>query len=402
MNEHTTPQSPAPHNQPPAEFAAFFAPAVKYESKLRLAFVGPSGSGKTYSALRVAFGIVGPKGRVCVIDSERGSAAKYAGDFPPYMVGNLERHAPQDYVRAIRLAEQAADIIVIDSLSHAWAGRGGALEMVDQIAKRSRAANSFAAWRDVTPAHNELVDALMGSRCHIIATMRSKTEYVIEKDERTGKSVPRKVGLAPVQRDGVEYEFDVVGDIDHDHNYVVSKSRCSAVSDAVIHKPGEEFARILTVWLAGEARPAPVQAARPTPAPITGPAPVIAQPAPAQAAPAADHADELADMLRRFTEAEDEDALKALGATIKGFGWPKSIADRARKAYSDRQAELRAGAATAADRKLIAEAYADEKSAQELISFAGSQGIDLSEGVNALTPSDLAALAGWIRAGNAV
>jgi hypothetical protein len=139
-------------------------------------------------------------------------------------------------------------VLIIDSLSHAWMGKDGALEQVDRIAKRSQNGNSFAAWRDVTPLHNQLVEAIVSSKSHLIATMRAKTEYVLEPNEK-GKMAPRKVGMAPVQRDGLEYEFDVVADLDFDHNFIVSKSRCFELSGQVISKPGRNVADILKNWL---------------------------------------------------------------------------------------------------------------------------------------------------------
>lgn len=227
-----------------------FKRASKKAAKLRLGIVGPSGSGKTYTALRVARAI---GGRVAVLDSEHGSASKYADEFE---FDSLEPDdfSPATYIEAIRAAERAGyDVLVIDSLSHAWMGTGGALEMVDKAAKRSNGGNSFAAWRDVTPVHNQMIEAIVGARVHVIATMRSKTEYVLETNDR-GKQVPRKIGLQPVQRDGMEYEFDVVGDIDHAHNLVITKTRCRALKDAVIREPGEELGATLLEWLnAGEA-----------------------------------------------------------------------------------------------------------------------------------------------------
>ena len=223
-----------------------FHKAVKSKSKLRLALIGPSGSGKTYTALSVAKGL-GKK--VAVIDTEHGSASKYA-DLFGFDVVELESFSPASYVQAIHAAEEAGyDIVVIDSLSHAWTGKDGALEMVDKAAARSRTGSSFGAWREVTPEHNRMIDAIVRSKCHVVATMRSKTDYVQEVDERTGKTKIRKVGLAPVQRDGMEYEFDLVGDIDHEHRLVVTKSRCPKLSDAVLMKPGADMAKTLREWL---------------------------------------------------------------------------------------------------------------------------------------------------------
>lgn len=223
-----------------------FQRATKTQSKLRLALYGVSGSGKTYSALAIATGL---GGRIAVIDTERGSASKYAGRFEFDVLDMQPPFSPAAYVNAIKAAEAAGyDILVIDSLTHAWSGTGGALEMVDDAAKRSGSGNSYVAWRNVTPQHNALIDAITFSRCHIIATMRSKTEYVIEKDEK-GKSAPRKVGMSPVQRDGMEYEFDIVAEMNVENEMVVQKSRCEALSGKVIAKPNGQVAGTLRAWL---------------------------------------------------------------------------------------------------------------------------------------------------------
>jgi hypothetical protein len=218
-----------------------FKKATKSQSKLRLAIVGVSGSGKTYTALSVGKHL---GERIALIDSERGSASKYAGDVADFDVLELEDFAPKNYVKAIKAAEaEGYDVLIIDSLSHAWAGKGGALEMVDEVAARQKNRNSFTAWKDVTPEQHALVEAILQSKCHVIATMRAKTAYV--QDNKT----VTKVGLAPVQRDGVEYEFDVIFDIDLEHNAVVSKSRCAALDKKTFRDPGEEVALKLKRWL---------------------------------------------------------------------------------------------------------------------------------------------------------
>lgn len=221
-----------------------FTRATKKQARLRLAFVGPAGSGKTYSALSVATAL---GGKVAVMDTEHGSASKYAGLFD-FDAVEPETYSPRVYIDTIRAAAEAGyEVLIIDSLSHAWMGKGGALEMVDAAAKRNQG-NSYVGWRDVTPLHNEMVDAMLAAPLHIIATMRSKTEYVLEENER-GKKVPRKVGLAPVQRDGLEFEFDVVGDLDQDNNFLISKTRCTQLRGAVIHQPGPDLAATLKLWL---------------------------------------------------------------------------------------------------------------------------------------------------------
>lgn len=228
-----------------------FERATKKRSRLRMTIDGPSGAGKTFTALTFAFAL---GSRVAVIDTERGSASLYADVFPPFDVLELEAFGPDMYTRAIQAAGEAGyEVLVIDSLSHAWEGEGGALDLVDQAAARGRD-NSYTAWRNVTPLHRRMVDAILQSPCHVITTMRSKTEYVLETNER-GKQVPRKVGMAPIQRQGMEYEFSIVADMDIDHKMVVSKSRCSAVDGAVILKPTGEWMRPVVAWLSDGTEP---------------------------------------------------------------------------------------------------------------------------------------------------
>ena len=223
-----------------------FNKATKKQSKLRMALYGVSGSGKTYSSLAIATGL---RGRIAVIDTERGSASKYAGRFEFDVLDMQPPYTPAAYVQAIHAAElENYDILIIDSLTHAWSGTGGALEMVDNAAKRSQSSNTYVAWRDVTPEHNKLIDAMLQSRCHIIATMRSKTEYVMEQNEK-GKMVPRKKAMAPIQRDGMEYEFDVVAEMTMDNEMIIQKSRCESLNGQVIAKPNGTVSTTLRTWL---------------------------------------------------------------------------------------------------------------------------------------------------------
>jgi hypothetical protein len=194
--------------------------AERKKAKLRLGIAAPSGAGKTYGALLLSKGL---GGRIGLIDTENGSGDLYADlcDYdiisvsPPFEVAK--------YIEAIKEFEAAGyDTIIIDSLTHAWSGQGGLLEKQGRLADRGE--NGFSAWRKITPEHNRLVDTMLNSRAHVIATMRAKQEYVLESNEK-GKQTPRKVGLAPVQRDGMEYEFTVMLDIDMNHVASASKDR---------------------------------------------------------------------------------------------------------------------------------------------------------------------------------
>lgn len=234
--------------------STMFQKATRRQARARVAIDGPSGAGKTYSAL-IAAKTLASGGKVAVIDTERGSASLYADEFN-FDVLELTNFNPANYIKAIKAAEQAGyAVIVIDSLSHAWEGEGGVLDMHDDATKRQKSQNSYTAWKDVTPLHRDLVDAMLQSPLHIVATMRSKMEYVQEKDG--DKTVIRKVGLAPIQRAGMEYEFTIVCDMDTDHSLVVSKSRCKPLSDKVVKMPDEKFFSILRDWLNSGDAPLP-------------------------------------------------------------------------------------------------------------------------------------------------
>lgn len=238
-----------------------FHPAVKEQAKLRLALCGLAGAGKTYSALAIASGIATEMraaghgaGRIALIDTERGSASLYADEFC-FDVATLDTYSPLSYVDLIKQAEAEYDIVIIDSLSHAWAGRDGALEQKDRAAETKN--NNWTAWRDVTPKHNALVDAMIGCRAHLIATMRAKMEYV--QDNVNGKIEIRKVGLAAIQRDGIEYEFTCVGDLDLTNTLRITKTRIKGVINPgdIYERPGASFAKKIYGWLMSGATPAP-------------------------------------------------------------------------------------------------------------------------------------------------
>jgi len=217
--------------------------AQRMKAKLRMGIAAPSGAGKTYSALLLAFGI---GGKVGLIDTEHGSGHLYA-HLGEYDVISIEApYTVAKYTQAIAAFEQAGyNTIIIDSLSHAWAGDGGLLDKQGKMADRGT--NSFAAWRTITPEHNALVDAMLKSPAHIIATMRAKQDYVLETNDK-GKQQPKKVGLAPVQREGMEYEFTVMLDVDMNHIASASKDRTS-LFDGRFFKISQETGKELLTWL---------------------------------------------------------------------------------------------------------------------------------------------------------
>jgi hypothetical protein len=227
-----------------------FKQAVRTQKKLRMALHGPSGSGKTYSALQISKGL-GTK--IALIDTERGSASLYA-DRVQFDVIELEYFSVDNYISGIGDAVEAGyDVLIIDSLSHAWTGLGGVLDAVNNTK-----GNTFTeGWGKVgTPQHNRLLDAILKAPLHIIVTLRVKTDYEVEKDER-GKSVPKKVGMQPVQRDGIEYEFDIVGSLDSQNHMTIEKSRMIDIAGKQFEKPDEKFGKQVLAWLSTAKAPAP-------------------------------------------------------------------------------------------------------------------------------------------------
>lgn len=227
-----------------------FKKATKEKAKLRLALFGPSGSGKTFTSLRLAVGL---NGTVAVIDTERGSASKYADRFE-FDVLELPKKDIDTYCQAISLAGRSGyDVLIIDSLTHAW---HELLDEVDKLAQSKYRGNTWSAWSEGTPKQRRLVDALLNFNGHIVATMRTKTEWTVQ-DAGNGKTRPVRVGLAPEQGKGIEYEFDLLMELSPEHIVNVIKDRTGKFQDRIIDKPGEDLGKELGAWLKEGAAPEP-------------------------------------------------------------------------------------------------------------------------------------------------
>lgn len=241
--------------------------AQRKRVKLKIGLAAPSGGGKTASSLILGYGLL--KGehptwsddqiwdKIAIIDTENGSGELYANcKIGGTVIGSYNAisldppYEPNKYMDAINACKDAGmEVCIVDSLSHAWSGRGGLLEKQGNVSKRT--GNSYTAWREITPLHNALVDTLLQTDMHVICTMRSKTEYVQEKDEK-GRTTVRKVGMAPVQRDGMEYEFSMFLEIDADHQAFVSKDR-TGVIDGQYFTVTPDVGVKLAHWLEGGA-----------------------------------------------------------------------------------------------------------------------------------------------------
>lgn len=227
-----------------------FRPATKDKAKARVAIQGVSGSGKTWTGLSIAQGLSEGE-RFAVIDTERGAASLYVGvQGVQFDVLQMHRYDPRDLVKALAAAAQAGyGTVFIDSLSHFWKGTDGTLEQVEK-AKSKYGGNSFAGWKDGTPMQNDMIDALLTYPGHVVVTMRSHTEWVLQENDR-GRKEPVAMGMRAEQRKGVEYEFGVVAAMNIDNQLTVLKSRCPALHKAVIQEPNgaADVAKPLLDWL---------------------------------------------------------------------------------------------------------------------------------------------------------
>ncbi|MCX6872104.1 MAG: ATP-binding protein [Verrucomicrobia bacterium] len=219
-----------------------FRKATREKVFLKLAITGPSGSGKTYSALRLARGLVGPSGKIAPIDTENRSASLYADRFD---FDSLEIAPPFDnekFVDGVSAAVEAKyGAIVIDSASHFWEGILDYKDKLDQ-----RGGNSYTNWKIAGEKFGGVIKAVLQSPTHVICCMRSKMDYVQEKDDR-GKTQIKKVGLAPIMRDGIEYEFTTVFDVALNHQAAVSKDRSGLFVDKIF-QIAEETGAQLEAW----------------------------------------------------------------------------------------------------------------------------------------------------------
>ena len=214
---------------------------------LKIGIGGISGSGKTLGALKMAYGITGDWEKICVIDSENNSADLYA-HLGGYDVLPLEDTSPQGYIAAINeVLAGGYDVMIIDSLSHEYAGKGGLLEIADKIASTSKSGNTFQAWSKASPMHNSFLDAVLKSKIHVIGTFRKKSDYVIEQNEK-GKSAPRKVGLKTVTKEGTSYELDVLLDIAANHLCSAEKDRTSLFDGKMPFDLTENVGKALKAW----------------------------------------------------------------------------------------------------------------------------------------------------------
>lgn len=218
--------------------------ATRQKAKIRLGLSAVSGGGKTYSSILIAKGLAkGDLSKVALIDTENGSGDLYA-NLGDYNVFTLEApYTPERYIKAIKECEdEGMEVIIIDSITHEWNGRGGILEIHSAMT-----GNSFTNWSVVTPRHEKFKQAILTSTCHIITTVRRKQDYVMELNEK-GKQTPTKVGLKEETREGFEYELTVNIELDQKHNASSTKDRTGLFQDQPSFVPSEETGKMLLDW----------------------------------------------------------------------------------------------------------------------------------------------------------
>ena len=216
--------------------------ATRQKAKIRLGLSAVSGGGKTYSALLIAYGLCGDWSKVALIDTENGSGDLYA-DLGPYNVLPLAPDfTPEKYIQAIKACEAAGmDVIIIDSITHEWDGKGGCLEILDKAGGR------YQDWAKVTPRHQAFIDAIIGSSCHVITTVRRKQDHEMTKTQ-DGKVKVEKAGMKEVTREGFEYELTVNLEMDTRHNATASKDRTGLFIDRPAFVPTVDTGKLIRQW----------------------------------------------------------------------------------------------------------------------------------------------------------
>ena len=248
---------PVRRAQPPQETAVTdhstigFRPANKASRKARISIQGVSGSGKTKTGLSIAWGLAEGE-RFGVIDTERGASSLYAGDNGiQFDVLQMDRYDPRDLIKALEAAAKVGyPVIGVDSLSHYWKGADGTLDQVEK-AKSKYGGNSFAGWKDGTPLQNDMVEALLTYPGHVVATMRSQTEWVLQPKRSGSGTEPVMVGMRAEQRKGIEYEFDIAAEMNIENRMRFLKSRCPALHQQVLERPdgARDIAKPVLDWL---------------------------------------------------------------------------------------------------------------------------------------------------------
>lgn len=212
--------------------------AERKNAKIKMSLQGVSGSGKSYSALLIAYGLTGNWSKIVVIDTENGSADLYA-HLGEYKVLPLTTYTPENYIQAITLCERSGiEVIIVDSLSHSW-------EHLLQLHSCMQG-NSFTNWGRITPRYNALIQKIQQSPCHVIGTMRSKHDYVLT--ERNGKLVPEKVGMKAIMREGIDYEFTIVMELNLKHQASVTKDRTGLFLEEALFTPDQKTGEELSEW----------------------------------------------------------------------------------------------------------------------------------------------------------
>ena len=194
--------------------------AKRHQVKLRLGLSGASGFGKSYSALLLAFGITNDWSKIAIIDTENGSASLYShlGDYN--VLSLTDPYSPERYIEAIQTCENdSVEVIIIDSITHEWNGKGGCLQIHEQLGGR------FQDWAKLSPRHQAFIDAILKSKCHIITTTRRKVDYSLDTSQN-GRAKVVKHGTKEITREGFEYELTVNFELINDkHLAKASKDR---------------------------------------------------------------------------------------------------------------------------------------------------------------------------------
>jgi hypothetical protein len=216
--------------------------ASRKKAKIRLGLSAVSGGGKTYSALLIAYGLCGDWSKIAIVDTENNSADLYCHLGEYNVITLTPDFTPEKYISAIKMCEDGGmEVVIIDSITHEWDGKGGCLEIVENLGGK------YQDWKKVTPRHQAFIDTMLQSRCHIITTVRRKQDYEMTKDNN-GKLKVEKAGLKEVTREGWEYELTVNLQLELSHLATASKDRTGLFMGKPEFIPSIETGKLIKQW----------------------------------------------------------------------------------------------------------------------------------------------------------
>ncbi len=198
-----------------------FRKATRQKCKASILIEGLQGTGKSGLALVIAKALTDDWSKIYAIDTENKSLDLFVGiksntgdkfgDFNKVDLTTADGYEPSHYMNLKEEAiEAGAEVVIMDSITHMWTGKGGLLDSV--AAAQNAGLDQYRSWgTDKNRSEKAiLTDSVRDSRVHMISTVRLKEKFGLELDEVKGKHRVVSLGDQEVQQDGLKYEPDLV------------------------------------------------------------------------------------------------------------------------------------------------------------------------------------------------